>query len=106
MIGRQFLGAQAQERFEEQVPGALLLNVPVREVVEELQENHFEHEHRVPGVPAPSNIKVFQGRFDEGEVYGSGEIGEEVRAPTQQLVVDEVAEEGTVGAAGLAHEAS
>ena len=27
-------------------------------------------------------------------------------APTQQLVVDEVAEEGTISAAGLAHETS
>jgi hypothetical protein len=26
-----------------------------------------------------------------------------VRAPTQQLVVNEVAKEGTVGSAGLAH---
>ena len=70
MIGRQLLGAQTQERLEEQVPGALLLNVPVREIVEELQENHFEHEHRVPGVPTPGNVKVFQGRFDEGKVHG------------------------------------
>ena len=106
VIGRQFLSAQAQEGLEEQVPGALLLNVPVREVVEELQENHFEHEHRVPGVPAPIHVKVFQGRFDKGEVHGSGEIGEEMGAATQQLIVNEAAEEGAVGAAGLAHEAS
>ena len=72
VIGRQFLGAQAQERLEEQVPGALLFNVPVREVIEELQEDHLEHEHRVPGVPAPIHVKVFQGRFDKGEVHGSG----------------------------------
>src|SRR5512135_2537912 len=103
MIGRQFLGAQTQERLEEQVPGALLLNVPVREVVEELQENHLEHEYRVPGVPAPIRVEVFQGRLHKGEVHGPGEIEEEVGAPTQQLVVDEVAEKGAVGAAGLAH---
>jgi len=53
VIGRQFLSAQAQERLEEHVPEALLLNVPVPEVVEELQEHHFEDEHRVPRGPGP-----------------------------------------------------
>ena len=106
MIGRHLLGAQAQERLEEQVPGALLLNVPVREVVEELQEHHFEHKHRVPRVPAPIHVKVFQGHFDEGEVHSSGEIEEEVGASVQQLVIDKVAEKGAVGTAGLAHGAS
>jgi len=33
VIRRQLLGAQAQERLEEHIPGALLLNVPVLEVV-------------------------------------------------------------------------
>jgi len=51
VIGRQFLGAQRKERLEKHVPGALLFNVSVREVVEELQEDHLEHDHRVPGVP-------------------------------------------------------
>ena len=106
VIGRQFFGAQTQERLEKHVPGALLFDVAVRKIVEELQEHHLEHEHPVPGSPAPIHVKVFQGRFDEGEVYSSGKIGEEMGAPTQQLVVNEVAEEGTVGAAGLAHEPS
>jgi len=38
VIGRQFLGTQAQERLEEKVPDALLLNVPVRKVIEELKK--------------------------------------------------------------------
>ena len=37
VVRRQFLGAQAQETFEHHVPGALLLDLPIREVVEELR---------------------------------------------------------------------
>ncbi len=67
---------------------------------------NLEHENRVPRAPAPPSVEVLQGRFDKGKVHGPGEFGQEVGAPTQQLVVDEVAKEGTVGAAGLVHKAS
>lgn len=91
VIGGQLLGAQAQEAFEHHVPGGLLFQLSVREVVEELQEDHFEHQHRVPGVSAPVDVEVFQGLFDKGKVHRSGQIVEEMGTPAQQLVVDEVA---------------
>ena len=106
VVGRQLLGAQTQERLGEHVPGTLLFNVPILEVVEELLVHHFEHEHQVPGVPAPIHLEIFQGRFDKGEVHGPGEIGKEMRAPPQQLLLDKVAEEGAFNAAGFAHVAS
>jgi len=43
---------------------------------------------------------------DKGEVHGRGEIEEKVGTSPQQLVVNEVAQEGIVGAAGFAQEAS
>jgi hypothetical protein len=43
------------------------------------------------------------GRFDRGEIHGPEEIEEGVGAPTKLLVIDEGAEEGTVGAASLIH---
>jgi hypothetical protein len=72
VTGWQFFRAQAQERLEKYIPGTLLLNVPVRELDEELQENHLEYEHRVQRVPAPIHRELFQGRFDQGEVHGQG----------------------------------
>jgi phenylalanyl-tRNA synthetase alpha subunit len=98
MIGRQFLSAQVQERLKERVTNVQCLNVSVQEIVEELQKYHFEHEHWIPEVPSQSHVKIFKGRFNKGEVHGPGKIEEEVRAPLQQLVVNEVAEEETVGA--------
>lgn len=106
VIGRQFLGAQTQEPLEHHVPGGLLFQLAVREVVEELQKDQLEHEHRIPRVPAPVHVEVLQGRFDESKVLGPGELIEEMGAPAQKLIIDEVAQEGVVGAAGLAHVAS
>jgi hypothetical protein len=44
--------------------------------------------------------------FDKGKVHGPGQIVEKMGASPEQLIIDEVAEEGTIGAAGLAHGAS
>jgi hypothetical protein len=55
VIRRQFLGAQAQEALEHQIPGGPFFQLPVREVVEELQEDQLEHEHRVPRIPRPQS---------------------------------------------------
>ena len=88
MIGRQFLGVQAQETLEHQIPGGPLFQLTVREVIEELQADQLEHEHRVPGVPpGPVPEKVFQGRFDKGKIYRPGKVVEEMGAPAEQLVV-------------------
>ncbi len=100
---RQFLGAQAQRTLEHQIPGGPLFLLPVREVVEGLEKHHLELDDRVSGVPAPIHGEVFQDGSDKGEGYGPVEIGKKVGAPTQQLVVAEVAQEGAVSAAGLDH---
>jgi hypothetical protein len=57
----------------------------------------------VPRVPAPVHIEVFEDRFDKSKIYGPGEIVEKMEALAEQMIVDEVAEEGTVGAASRAH---
>jgi hypothetical protein len=47
---------------------------------------------------------VIVGHFDDGKIRGPGKIGKELKAPTQQLIVNTVAKAGTVGTAVLAHE--
>ena len=49
MIRRQLLGANPQEALKHHVPSDLILQLPVREVVEELQKYQLKHEHRVQG---------------------------------------------------------
>jgi hypothetical protein len=59
VIQGQLLGTYAQETLEHQVPGGLLFQLPVREVIEELQKVHLEHDYRVPQSPGPSQRKSF-----------------------------------------------
>jgi hypothetical protein len=68
--------------FSLQIDDSILINTRLH-VVDELEEHHFEHEHWVSGVTAPSYVKVFQGRFDKGEVHGPGEVKEEVGTAPQ-----------------------
>jgi len=79
------------------------LGLGLRHYLEELEEHHLEHQHRVPGVPAPIHAKIFQGHLDKGEIHGPGQLVEKIGTPLQQPVINEVPEEGAVGATGLAH---
>ena len=97
VAGRQLFAAQPQEPLENQGPGALFFDFPVREVIEKLQKDHFEHGHRVPGVPAPVHVKVTAGFSDKAKVYRPAQLMEKMGALPQQVVIDEVAEERTVG---------
>ncbi len=47
-IGGRFLGAHAQEPLIDQVKGNLRLHLGIRQIIEELQQHHFAHQHWVP----------------------------------------------------------
>ena len=97
VIRGQLLGAQTQEPLVNHVESGLFFDLPVRQVIEELQADHFEHQHRVPGVPAPIHVKVPAGLPDEAKIHGSGQVFQEVVPFRQEPFIDQIAEKGAVG---------
>jgi hypothetical protein len=79
-------------------------------------ENHWEGKRTVQGVLATLGradelmescgvdiLLKSLGRFDKGKVHGRGEVMEEMGTSAEQLLINEVSQEGTVGAAGFSH---
>ncbi|MCX5888440.1 MAG: hypothetical protein NTY36_03195, partial [Deltaproteobacteria bacterium] len=59
-----------------------------------------------PEGTTPIHVEVFEGHFYQGEIQGFRQFGKKMRPALQQLIINEVAEKGAVGAAGLAYKAS
>jgi hypothetical protein len=97
-IGWRFLGAHAQEPRVDQVKGNLRLHLGIRQILEELQQHHFAHQHWVPGVPLPIYLEVFAVLLDKPKILTCAKSYKK-RGRWEKSTYRENGKEGTVGCA-------
>jgi hypothetical protein len=62
-----------------------------------LKKNHFEHQHRVPGGSPPIGIEALAVLLDKAKIHHLGQVLQKAGALGQNLLIEKIAEEGTVG---------